>query len=97
MKQEFNPCSHEGYTKPLFDTCGSLVINGRWRLVKRQTCTTPIQYVWQSKHFFFIVAVINIAASAWSSQTKDYKIVMCFFSAKHPSLMKKGKDWVVRK
>jgi hypothetical protein len=31
-----------------------------------------------------------------SGQTKDYKISMCFFSAKHAALRKKSKDWLVR-
>ena len=31
-----------------------------------------------------------------SRQTKDYKISMCFFSAKHAALRKKSKDWLVR-
>jgi hypothetical protein len=29
-----------------------------------------------------------------SSQTKDYKIGICFFSAKHASLRGKSKDWL---
>jgi hypothetical protein len=32
----------------------------------------------------------------WSSQTKDYKIGMCCFTAKHAALMRKNKDWVAR-
>jgi hypothetical protein len=28
--------------------------------------------------------------------TKDYKIGMCCFSAKHAALWKKGKDWLAR-
>ena len=31
-----------------------------------------------------------------SGQTKDYKIGICCFSAKHASLMRKSKDWLVR-
>jgi hypothetical protein len=31
-----------------------------------------------------------------SGQTKDYKISMCFISAKHAALRKKSKDWLVR-
>jgi hypothetical protein len=30
----------------------------------------------------------------WSGQTKDYKIGMCFFSAKHTALRSKSKDWL---
>jgi hypothetical protein len=31
-----------------------------------------------------------------SGQTKDYKIVICYFSAKHAALRKKSKDWLAR-
>ena len=32
----------------------------------------------------------------WSGQTKDYKIGICCFSAKHAALRKKSKDWLAR-
>jgi hypothetical protein len=31
-----------------------------------------------------------------SGQTKDYKIDICCFSAKHAALMRKSKDWLAR-
>ena len=31
-----------------------------------------------------------------SGQTKDYKIDMCCFSAKHAELRRKSKDWLAR-
>ena len=31
-----------------------------------------------------------------SGQTKDYKIGMCSFSAKHTALKRKSKDWLTR-
>ena len=31
-----------------------------------------------------------------SGQTKDYKIGICCFSAKHPTLRRKSKDWSAR-
>jgi hypothetical protein len=31
-----------------------------------------------------------------SGQTKDYKIGICCFSAKHAALKRKSKDWLVR-
>jgi hypothetical protein len=31
-----------------------------------------------------------------SGQTKDYKIGMCCFSAKHVALRRKSKDWLAR-
>ena len=32
----------------------------------------------------------------FSSQTKDYKMNVCYFSAKHTSLRSKSKDWLAR-
>ena len=32
----------------------------------------------------------------WSGQTKDYKIGICCFSAKHAVLRRKSKDWLGR-
>jgi hypothetical protein len=31
-----------------------------------------------------------------SGQTKDYETGMCYFSAKHPALRRKSKDWLAR-
>ena len=31
-----------------------------------------------------------------SGQTKDYKIGICCFSAKHATLRRKGQDWLAR-
>jgi hypothetical protein len=31
-----------------------------------------------------------------SGQTKDYKIGICYFSAKHATLRRKSKDWLAR-
>jgi hypothetical protein len=32
----------------------------------------------------------------WSGKTKDYKIGICCFSAKHAALRRKSKDWLAR-
>ena len=32
----------------------------------------------------------------WSFQSKDYKIGICCFSAKHAALSRNGKDWLAR-
>jgi hypothetical protein len=32
----------------------------------------------------------------WLGQTKDYKIGICCFSAKHAALRRKSKDWLTR-
>jgi len=34
------------------------------------------------------------AVEPWSGQTKDYKIGICSFSAKHEDLRRKSKDWL---
>ena len=55
------------------------------------------------KHHIGGVMVSVLASSAidhgfkpWSGQTKDYKIGICCFSAKHAALWRKSKDWLAR-
>ena len=38
----------------------------------------------------------NSVRTPRSGQTKDYKIDICFFSAKHAALKRKSKDWLAR-
>ena len=49
------------------------------------------------------VMVCMLATSAvvrrfkpWSGQTKDYKIGICCFSAKHAAFRRKSKDWLAQ-
>jgi hypothetical protein len=39
-------------------------------------------------------SVVDHGFEPWSSQTNDYKIGICCFSAKHASLKRKSKDWL---
>jgi hypothetical protein len=39
---------------------------------------------------------VDRGVEPWSSQTKDYKIGICCFSAKHSALTSKNKDWLAR-
>ena len=55
------------------------------------------------KHHIGGIMVSVLASSAidhgfkpWSGQTKDYKIGICCFSAKHAALWRKSKDWLAR-
>ena len=41
-------------------------------------------------------SAIDCGYEPWSCQTKDYKIGMCCFSAKHAVLMRKSRDLLVR-
>ena len=41
-------------------------------------------------------SVIDRGFEFRSGQTKDYKIGICCFSAKHAALMRKSNDWLVR-
>ena len=41
-------------------------------------------------------SVVDHGFEPWSSQTKDYKIGICCFSAKHAALRRKSKDWLAR-
>ena len=37
-------------------------------------------------------SAVNCGFKPWSGQTKNYKIGICFFSAKHAALKRKDKD-----
>ena len=41
-------------------------------------------------------SVVDREIEPRSGQTKDYKIGICFFSAKHVALRRKSKDWLAR-
>ena len=41
-------------------------------------------------------SVVDSGFEPWSGQTKDYKIDICCFSAKHAALRRKSKDWLAR-
>jgi hypothetical protein len=40
--------------------------------------------------------VVDCGFEPRSGETKDYKISICCFSAKHATLSRKGKDWLAR-
>ena len=44
----------------------------------------------------FTSSAIDREFEPWSDQTKDYKIGICCFSAKHATLKRKNKDWLAR-
>ena len=41
-------------------------------------------------------SVVDRGFEPQSGQTKDYKIGICCFSAKHAALKRKSKDWLAR-
>jgi hypothetical protein len=41
-------------------------------------------------------SAVNPGIEPRSDQTKDYKIGICCFSAKHAALRRKSKDWLAR-
>jgi hypothetical protein len=41
-------------------------------------------------------SAIDRGFEPWLGQTKDYKIGLCCFSAKHAALKRKSKDWLAR-
>jgi hypothetical protein len=48
-----------------------------------------------------MVSVLALSAvdrgfEPWSSQTKDYKIGICCYLAKHAALRRKSKDWLAQ-
>jgi hypothetical protein len=44
----------------------------------------------------FTSSTVDRGFEPCSSQTKDYKIDICCFSAKHAELRRKSKDWLAR-
>jgi hypothetical protein len=44
----------------------------------------------------FASSAVDRRFESRSGQTKDYKIGMCCFSAKHAALRSKNKDWLAR-
>ena len=41
-------------------------------------------------------SAVECGFDPWSGRTKDYKIGICCFSAKHAALRRKSKDWLAR-
>jgi hypothetical protein len=44
----------------------------------------------------FSLSAVDRGFEPQSGQTKDYKIGICCFSAKHAALRRKSKDWLAR-
>jgi hypothetical protein len=44
----------------------------------------------------FTSSAIDHGFEPWSGKTKDYKIGICFYTAKHTALRSKSKDWLAR-
>ena len=44
----------------------------------------------------FVSSAVDRGFEPQSVQTKDYKIGICCFSAKHAALRRKSKNWLVR-
>jgi len=69
------------------------------------TWTTPLtnlQHLYFQNHIGDVMATVFASSAVYrgfktkSSQTKDYKIGICCFSANHAALRRKKKDWLVR-
>ena len=43
-----------------------------------------------------VLSTVDRGFEPWSGQTKDYKIGICSFSAKHAALSRTNKDWSAR-
>jgi hypothetical protein len=43
-----------------------------------------------------VLSAVDRRFDPWSGQTKDYKIGIYCFSAKHAALSRKSKDWLAR-
>ena len=65
------------------------------------TCPNPVLLVPDNRIGGVMVSMLISSAvdcgfEPWSGQTKDYKIGICCFSAKHAALRRKNKDWLAR-
>jgi len=45
---------------------------------------------------YWLASVVDYGFDARSGQTKDYKIGICYFPAKHDAFRSYGKDWLAR-
>jgi hypothetical protein len=43
-----------------------------------------------------VSSAVDHGFEPWSGQTKDFKIGICCFSAKHTALRRKSKNWLAR-
>ena len=58
---------------------------------------TITQKIYNINIIYYICGVIVNVLDPRSGQTKDQKIGICCFSAKHAALRRKSKDWLARK
>ena len=73
----------------------------RQQLSKCQIWHEPLIYVHCTQYkclFLFVFAsnAVDRGFESQSGQTKDYKIGICCFSAKHAALRRKSKDWLAQ-
>jgi hypothetical protein len=45
---------------------------------------------------FLVSSAVDCWFEPWSGQTKEYKIYICCFSAKHAAFRRKSKDWLAQ-
>jgi hypothetical protein len=73
-----------------------------WRQIRQHTVTITLGHILLLKFIGGVIvsvltsSVVDSGFKPWSGQTKDYKIGICCFSAKHVALRRKSKDWLAR-
>ena len=60
------------------------------------SCTIHSNCIGDVIAIVFASSVVDRGFEPRLDQTKDYKIGICYFSAKHAALRSKGKDWLTR-
>ena len=60
------------------------------------SCTTHSKCIVDVIAIVLASSVVDRGFEPRLDQTKDYKIGICCFSAKHAALRSKGKDWLAR-
>jgi hypothetical protein len=61
-----------------------------WRLFKSLNCISGIMVS------MLVSSAVDRGFEPRSGQTKDYKIGICCFSAKHSAIRRKSKDWLAQ-
>jgi hypothetical protein len=70
----------------------------RWNFRELKLSSSfSIHFDWLSEWVIVLAwSAVDRGFESRSGQTKDYKIDICCFSAKHAALWRKSKDWLVR-
>ena len=67
-----------------------------YQIVKRELASISRNHIGGVMVSVLAASVVDRGFEPRSGQTKDYRIGICCFSAKHAALRRKSKDWLAR-